>query len=70
MTRLSETEAMAAEHFIPKDGFEEAPELEAVAANVPFREAVKSWMVPPVKLLGEDRFADFDFKTNSHVVLQ
>jgi hypothetical protein len=51
-------------------GSKDTRELQLVATDVPFREAVKQWTVPQVELLGESHFANFDLKAISHVVLQ
>ncbi|KAJ3521748.1 hypothetical protein NM208_g13152 [Fusarium decemcellulare] len=44
--------------------------LQLVDEKAPYREAAASWMVPDVQLQCEDRYASFDLKSVSHVVLQ
>ncbi|KAF4462312.1 hypothetical protein FALBO_10892 [Fusarium albosuccineum] len=44
--------------------------LQLVDEKAPYREAAASWVVPDVQLQCEDRYASFDLKSVSHVVLQ
>lgn len=46
------------------------PHLALVDGKIPYHDAVVSWDLPEVKLLGEDQYADFDFQSVTHVVLQ
>ncbi|KAF5680506.1 hypothetical protein FCIRC_5824 [Fusarium circinatum] len=47
------------------------PHLELVNGQVPYREAVVSWKLPKVLLLGEDSYIDsFELDCVTHVVLQ
>ncbi|KAM5376052.1 hypothetical protein ACJA88_007163 [Fusarium oxysporum] len=47
------------------------PHLELVNGQVPYRDAVVSWKIPKVELLGEERYIDsFESDCVTHVVLQ
>lgn len=47
------------------------PHLELVNGQVPYRDAVVSWKLPKVILLGEERYIDsFELDCVTHVVLQ
>ncbi|KAF5575386.1 hypothetical protein FPANT_11365 [Fusarium pseudoanthophilum] len=47
------------------------PHLELVNGQVPYRDAVVSWKLPKVLLLGEERYIDsFELDCVTHVVLQ
>jgi hypothetical protein len=47
------------------------PHLDLVNGQIPYRDAVVSWKLPKVILLGEERHIDsFGFDCVTHVVLQ
>ncbi|KAF5696952.1 hypothetical protein FGLOB1_13147 [Fusarium globosum] len=46
------------------------PHLELVNGQVPYRDAVVSWKLPKVRLLGEERYISFELDCVTHVVLQ
>lgn len=69
----TEAQRMASNSTVVESGPESltTPHLELVNGQVPYRDAVVSWKIPKVELLGEERYIDsFESDCVTHVVLQ